>query len=382
MTVGRTLKWVGLAIFTRWLSMSATAQITATATALVSRAGSVTNVQVVQGGSGYFEVPLVTFGGGGHGASAIAELSFGVVTSITVVSGGSGYTNTPSVTVAAPSATLDQGLVGLYPFNGSADDLSGSGNPGTVYGRGQYVSDRFGNAMSALSFNGQGDYVMCGKGLADLESASVSFWVKLESWVGYQSVFFDGDATPGKDFALFFEGSPSFVVRSDDNTGVNDWMPPVGAWTHFVTVANASTHRLELWVNGQALRSGGFSPGTLGATKGYHSNLYFGARAEYDDWFFHGALDDVRIYNHPLTHAEIQELYTRELGKTFDVGISIASVALTLNLDPGTTNQLEGSSDLIGWSSIGAPFVATNAVSAQIVPTTSGVKYFRVLQVP
>lgn len=40
--------------------------------------------------------------------------------------------------------------------------------------------------------------------------------------------------------------APAFVIKSDDNTGVNDSIRPVGAWTYFTIVANASTHRLEL----------------------------------------------------------------------------------------------------------------------------------------
>src|SRR5664280_1057369 len=40
----------------------------------------------------------------------------------------------------------DMGLVGYWPFNGNANDLSGNGNNGTVYGGATLTSDRFGNA--------------------------------------------------------------------------------------------------------------------------------------------------------------------------------------------------------------------------------------------
>ncbi len=374
--------FVKVIICTLGIWWSAQAQETATAKAFVSSDGSLRNVQVVRGGSGYLKVPLVTFVGSGHGASAIAGLSDGTVSSITMVTVGTGYTNPVSVVVAAPGDTLDQGLVGLYPFEGRAADLSGFGNPGRVYGRNRYVADRFGTPASALSFNGIGDYVVSVKQLPDLSSATVSFWAEFDSWFGYQSLFFEGDGSPGKDFACYFAGSPVFVVRSDSGAGVGNWMPPVGAWTHFVAVANASTQRLELWVNGQLLTSNTFSPGTLGATKSYHSNLYFGARAEYGDWFFNGALDDVRIYDHPLTPAEVQALYSRERGQVKQVAISVASVVVTMQLEVGTTNQLQGSADLISWRPSGDSFVATNAISSLILPSTNGVRFFRVIQFP
>jgi len=375
---------VKAAICTLGIWASVQAQETATATAFLSNdgSGSVTYVQVLKGGSGYYKVPLVTIVGSGNGASAMARLSGGAVSSITVVTGGTGYTNPVSVLVAAPDNTLDQGLVGFYPFDGNASDLSGFGNPGRVHGRNRYVANRFGTPATALSFNGIGDYVESVKPLPDLASATVSFWAEFDSWLGYQTVFFEGDGSPGKDFACYFAGSPVFVVRNDNGTGVDSWMPPAGAWTHFVTVANASNKRLELWVNGQLQSADVFSPGPLGATKGYHSNLYFGARSVYNDWLLHGALDDLRFYDHALTPPEVQALYSRELGDTAHVGISVASVSVNMQLTVGTTNQLQASADLIAWSPAGDPFVATNAVVSQILPTTNGIRFFRVIQFP
>jgi hypothetical protein len=49
------------------------------------------------------------------------------------------------------------GLVAYYPFNGNADDESGNGNHGIVYGS-TPVSDRFSNENSAYSFDGPGWY--------------------------------------------------------------------------------------------------------------------------------------------------------------------------------------------------------------------------------
>ena len=50
------------------------------------------------------------------------------------------------------SADLNDGLVAYYPFNGNANDESGNGYNGTVYGA-TLTYDRFGNPNSAYSFN-------------------------------------------------------------------------------------------------------------------------------------------------------------------------------------------------------------------------------------
>jgi hypothetical protein len=78
-------------------------------------------------------------------------------------------------------ADLNDGLVAYYPFNGNADDESGNGNHGTVYGA-TITEDRFGNTESAYSFNSVGNYDFIGvsnsSSLSNLEEISVAFWTK------------------------------------------------------------------------------------------------------------------------------------------------------------------------------------------------------------
>src|ERR1017187_5394463 len=53
---------------------------------------------------------------------------------------------------------LTNGLVAYYPFNGNANDASGNGNNGTVYGA-TLTTDRFGISNSAYCFNGTSHYI-------------------------------------------------------------------------------------------------------------------------------------------------------------------------------------------------------------------------------
>lgn len=59
---------------------------------------SVIGIQIVNGGAGYNNPPLVAFaGGGGSGAVAAASIANGRVSSISIVNPGSGYTAAPAV---------------------------------------------------------------------------------------------------------------------------------------------------------------------------------------------------------------------------------------------------------------------------------------------
>ena len=56
---------------------------------------------------------------------------------------------------------INDGLAAYYPFNGNANDESGNGSNGTVYGA-TLVADRFGNPDSAYQFDGVDDVINCG----------------------------------------------------------------------------------------------------------------------------------------------------------------------------------------------------------------------------
>ena len=70
-------------------------------------AGRVVEVGVAVAGTGYLEIPSVSFsGGGGSSAAATATIAGGVVTAITVTNNGSSYENVPSVFVGVPRRTI------------------------------------------------------------------------------------------------------------------------------------------------------------------------------------------------------------------------------------------------------------------------------------
>ena len=76
------------------------------ATGAVTVNGSITEISVDSGGSGYTSSPLISIvGGNGSGASATAIVTKGVVSSILVNNGGTGYTSKPSITVVGGGGT-------------------------------------------------------------------------------------------------------------------------------------------------------------------------------------------------------------------------------------------------------------------------------------
>jgi hypothetical protein len=208
---------------------------------------------------------------------------------------------------------LTNGLVAYYPFTGNANDASGNGNDGTVYGA-ALTTNRFGIPNSAYYFNGTSDYIKTLEALPDMQSASVSFWIslpKLPHRVG-DYVFMDGDATGGSDFFVTLWSNNIAFMTKDGVNLIGSLPPPfTNTWFHVVAVADNNTQELKIWLNGQ-LNSTSTSLGN--ANVGFHTQLYIGCRAVYVDNFFNGAIDDLRIYNRALSNSEVQQLYLYESG--------------------------------------------------------------------
>ncbi|HEV2438381.1 MAG TPA: LamG-like jellyroll fold domain-containing protein [Verrucomicrobiae bacterium] len=76
----------------------------------------VVGVNIVDGGAGYTNTPLVHFyGGGGSGAQAVAVVSNGVVVAINMTSAGTGYTNAPQVFIDPPF--ISDPILGIAPVS-------------------------------------------------------------------------------------------------------------------------------------------------------------------------------------------------------------------------------------------------------------------------
>ena len=209
-------------------------------------------------------------------------------------------------------ATLSNGLVGYWPFNGNANDESGNGNHGTVNGA-TLITDRFGNANKAYGFNkANGNFILVGNNPLFNGTSSISGWFYSIDPAGGPLVHIGSDnSTVGNCNGYFiglgstdyFSGSSISIAAScigSLNTGVNALS---STWYHFILVRNAST--LIVYINGFLVGTKSFNNINIPA-----NNIFFGSTFSSNSAFFNGKLDDIRIYNRALTQAEITYLAT------------------------------------------------------------------------
>jgi hypothetical protein len=306
------------------------------------------------------------------------ELAFGILT-ITVV----------LTTQALAQSFLNNGLVAYYPFTGSANDASGNGNNGTVYGA-VPTTNRFGVANSAYYFNGTTDYIQIGD-ISDLRMTNyltVSAWINPVNTNEAQMIV----SKEGEYWLATINGMLVCALANSNSTVFYEYFSTsqinTSLWTQ--VAMDFDQGALTLWVNGTAITNFSVSS-QIGRVTAIGHDLRIGDRQQqqlnsggqlYNEWFT-GAIDDIRIYDIALSSNEVQELYQYESAP--QVAILQAVVPSFSNLYIGTNYQLQVSSDLNTWTNSGSAFTATN--STMIYPQYFNVAnwnqlFFRIQETP
>ncbi len=232
-----------------------------------------------------------------------------------------------------PSNVPQNGLVGWWPFNGTATDESPNANDGTGY---QVVpaTDRFGIFDRAYFFNGANSYIEVPHNAA-LNSMPISFsyWIKsagdidggqiinkycCATWDGYNIQVFDmngGNYSEYFEYA-YFRGTCNGIFQSY----CNPFEFPIDSvfnneWYHFVFIVDTSGSKVyrngQLFVEQDWFTNAGNDPlqtitpitNNLNLTFG-KANVPFGTSS-----YFNGIIDDIGIWDRALTEAEVLSLY-------------------------------------------------------------------------
>lgn len=233
-------------------------------------------------------------------------------------------------------------LVAAYSFNEgtgtTAADASGSGNTATLANAAWTTGGKFG---SALSFNGTNSWVT----VNDSPSLDLTSGMTLEAWVNpttlssWRSVLLK-ERPNGLSYSLYATDpnhSPS-AASSFINTGkadVDAWGTtalPLNAWTHLAATYDGSA--LRMYVNGALVRTTAVS-GTLVVSSGA---LRIGGNSIWGE-FFRGLIDEVRVYNQPLSQTQIQTDMNTPLGQadTIPPTVSITAPANNATVSGTTT---------------------------------------------
>ena len=186
-----------------------------------------------------------------------------------------------------------------------AHDTSGNGHDGTLNGDPQWVAGRIGGA---LSFDGSGDYVEIVRIVQD--DFTLAAWIKTDTpglslgSQGYQgsALIWSDIGGVANDFILavlgtklsFFCGNPDTSVNSDKDV-------VTGEWVHVVAARSAQDRTIAIYINGELEKTvdhANSNPLNAIETIAIGGNVL-------DSRYYTGLIDDVRLFDHVLSPAEV-----------------------------------------------------------------------------
>src|SRR5262245_11828598 len=204
-------------------------------------------------------------------------------------------------------------LVAAYAFGEGAGlntaDASGTGNTGAILNATWNASGKYG---SALSFNGTNARI----DVADAASLDLTSGMTLEAWVnpavsvtGWRDILYKGNDNYYLEASSTNGGRPAVGVIAGGVYGeaYGSAALPINTWTHLAATYDGTA--VKLFVNGTQVAS----TARTGLIQTSTSPLQIGGDSLYGQ-YFQGLIDEVRIYNHALSLAEIVQDMNTAIG--------------------------------------------------------------------
>jgi predicted ribosomally synthesized peptide with SipW-like signal peptide len=203
-------------------------------------------------------------------------------------------------------------LEAYYPFENSADDVSGNGYDGTLNGDVSFASGRIGRAAE---FDGDDDYVEIagGPGLDLTTELSISAWINTsQTQPSYtRLVSRERSGRGNRQYNLGFAPGgtrPRTVVDTEDTNSVEvagTTNVADGNWHHLAVTFDADDS-LRLYVDGVLEDQTQVSAPVVSRAS---DSAISGVAHSPTQLQFDGLIDDVRVYSRALSTSEIQSLY-------------------------------------------------------------------------
>jgi hypothetical protein len=206
-----------------------------------------------------------------------------------------------------------EGLFAYYPFSGNSDDVGMNNNHATLYGP-SWSTDRFEQPDRACQFDGIDDYIVFPR-FVYTSGHSLSACIHCTSYDAQSegpwnpALTVIGDASP-KVYGAFgvHNGRARYTYYISEKKGWNyfdsDVIVSDGTW-HIITATHDSNGTIKLYVDGNLEKEGVATYNSDG--RGYNRiGCGYGSAQAKD--YFHGLIDEIIIYDRPLTAEEIDQL--------------------------------------------------------------------------
>lgn len=210
--------------------------------------------------------------------------------------------------INSPSAQA--GLIHHYTFDGNANDQVGS-NHGVLRGDSTFAAGVVGQAVS---FDGNSDYVLLDQTMLQTANWTMTGYFNFANTTQRHSIYGEYSYPSNADtdnYMVYVDDQGGLLYDNYPNGGnaVTSMQVTAGEWHSFAYVRDGGTMRIYL--DGALVGTGAYET-YFGSASVFGA---FGARLQaYDDVYttsdptkysMNGMLDDIRVYDHSLTDAQL-----------------------------------------------------------------------------
>lgn len=212
------------------------------------------------------------------------------------------------------------GLVASYPFTGNSNDVSGNNYHLTPFNGPTPTTDRFGNPNCAYLMDGVDDYFTATVyGPMGKKSRSITFWAKTTAnfnGSGYAVINYGAPTSSGARFELGLNNACNGLYMDLGNGYTTKAYNTIDNSWHMYTVVYDSTistsqNAVSFFVDATLISSSPCSSYSLTQTINTQTGLTINVGRFYPGIprYFNGSIDDIHVYNRPLTQTEITTIY-------------------------------------------------------------------------
>jgi hypothetical protein len=214
----------------------------------------------------------------------------------------------------AQGSSLNSGLIGLWSFNGldltdRVYDRSVSANHGYINGVATSTAKTTGKLGQGLSFDGIDDYVYLGDPASirpsNLTYITMSAWIKNDSFINANYLIAKDDGVGTNATNMSFRNTAEARCGVGGTSVTSSGLGLLaGVWYNFTCTYDGSN--IIMYVNGVNV----VSTAKTGAIADSAGNPWIiGGRGLPGGDIVLGKLDEVRLYDRPLTATEVKQLY-------------------------------------------------------------------------
>jgi hypothetical protein len=259
------------------------------------------------------------------------------------------------------SQSASAALVGYWPFNGTAEEETNTNIDLTLVGDAGYGASVHSGLGQSLQLGTAGGAIGQNFVKVTTDDLTIVAWAYADNLDdNWNTIIKNWGDSAGGQFHLGLGFTSTNRLQNFTPTGANvnattDF--PVGEWVHTAVVLDSVNFEHRLYMNGQPIRSVIYG-GLLGPGNANITGLGIGVKTNDSgsavsnsqppnpaQGYWHGRLDDVGIFNHAFTDAEILDLYEKGL-----MGIQLDGTSEPPTNHPG---DFDGDGDVDG-----ADFVA------------------------